>query len=91
MRCTAQGFPEPSIQWLSAREILVGYIFVIYIRYDLELITHFKNQYLQVPTTDGVLKIASVRKSDEGEYTCTASNPSGTSTGRVNIFVRTGN
>ncbi|KZS20079.1 putative Basement membrane-specific heparan sulfate proteoglycan core protein [Daphnia magna] len=65
VRCTAQGYPTPSIQWLSAREILV-------------------------PTTDGVLKIASVRKSDEGEYTCTASNPSGTSTGRVNIFVRSG-
>ncbi|XP_046437149.1 basement membrane-specific heparan sulfate proteoglycan core protein-like isoform X37 [Daphnia pulex] len=63
VRCTAQGFPVPSIQWLSAREIFV-------------------------PTTDGVLKIASVRKSDEGEYTCTATNPSGTSTGRVNIFVR---
>ncbi|KAI9555097.1 hypothetical protein GHT06_017612 [Daphnia sinensis] len=65
VRCTAQGYPTPTIQWLSAREILV-------------------------PTTDGVLKIASVRKSDEGEYTCTASNPSGTSTGRVNIFVRSG-
>lgn len=44
----------------------------------------------QVATSDGVLKIASVRKADEGEYICTADNPSGTSTGRVTIFVRSG-
>lgn len=87
VRCTAQGFPTPSIQWLSAREILVScennhiIIGVIHSLFQL---------FAQVPTSDGVLKIASVRKSDEGEYTCTASNPSGTSTGRVNIFVRSG-
>ena len=35
-----------------------------------------------------MLKIASVRKSDEGEYTCSASNPSGVTSGRVTIYVR---
>lgn len=43
-----------------------------------------------IPTQGGVLKIASVRKSDEGEYTCVATNPSGSNSGSLTIMVRVG-
>ena len=50
----------------------------------------FKAHETVVTSPDGVLRFGSVTRSDEGEYTCSASNPSGTNTARVNIFVRTG-
>ena len=38
--------------------------------------------------SDGVLKISSVRKEDEGEYVCIARNSEGSSSGRLPILVR---
>jgi len=38
--------------------------------------------------SDGVLKISSVRREDEGEYVCVAKNSEGSSSGRLNILVR---
>lgn len=84
IRCTATGHPQPTIQWTSSRDGAVLNIVVFIKKY---ILIYFSQQ---VSTSDGVLKIASVRKSDEGEYVCTADNPSGTSTGRATIFVRTG-
>ena len=38
--------------------------------------------------SDGVLKISSVHREDEGEYVCVAKNSEGSSSGRLNILVR---
>ena len=43
-----------------------------------------------ISTSDGILKFSSVTQADQGEYICQATNPSGTSTKRVTIYVQQG-
>ncbi|CAG7838540.1 unnamed protein product [Allacma fusca] len=65
-KCTATGFPTPSISWTGGR---TG-----------NLPSHARVE-------NGILRIPSVRKSDEAEYFCSASNLAGTENLRTVLYV----